>query len=215
MDIRGEIKGILKEIFSEAAPSIHFGDRIHDRLTSTLHTRPVFDYSEIDKQINIIKNTNFNPEESFAIFLKRFPVTYVSKDPFTGMPSTGDEVWAVVRGNVITTIFFRKSKQGNVPVRDIDNTLDIKILFKNFIDGERNPDGTVDFSMSNSGSARRKGAGRKKLNFNFPIVYLNGSSWYIDQENEKIIFTKNINKEISFDDLKEEYLEKIINIVTV
>jgi hypothetical protein len=215
MDIRSEIKNILKEVFSEAAPSIHFGDRIHDRLTSTLYTRPAFDYNEIDKQINIIKNTNFDPEESFAVFLKKFPVTYVSKDPFTGTPSIGDEVWAVVRNNVITTIFFRNSSQRNTPVKDVDNTLDIKALFKNYTDGEKNPDGTVDFSVNTSSSSGRKGPGRKRLELNLPIVDLDGSKWYIDQENEKIIFAKNIKKELSFDDLKEEYLEKIIDAVTM
>lgn len=215
MDIRGEIKNILKEVFSEAAPTIHFGDRIYNRLTSTLYTRPAFNYQDIDKQIGIILNTNFEPEESFAVFLKSFPVTYASKDPFTGKPSVGNEVWAVVRGNKITTIFFRNSSQRNTPVKDVDNTLDIKILFKNYTEAEKNPDGTVDFSMNTLSSSGRRGVGRKRVELDLPIVELDGSKWYIDQENEKIMFAKNIKKEISFDDLKEEYLEKIIDAVTM
>lgn len=214
MNIREEIKNILQEIFLEAAPSAHFNDRIHDRLTSTLYTRPAFNYNEIDKQISIIKNTNFDSEESFAIFLKRFPVTYVSKDPFTGTPSIGDEVWAVVRNNVITTIFFRNSSQKNTPVKGVDNTLDIKTLFKNYTEKEKKSDGTVDFSPNSINQSNKVGSGRKKLQIDLPIVDIEGSKWYIDQENEKIIFVKNIKKELSFNDLKEEYLEKIIDAVT-
>jgi hypothetical protein len=210
MNVRQEIRAILKEVFSEASPTIHFNDRIHDRLTSPLYTRPNFDYSEVSKQIETIKNINFDPNDSFAIFLKKFPVTYVSKDPVTGNPSIGDEVWAVVRNNVITTIFFRNSYQKDVRVKDVNNILNIKTLYKHYVDSEKNPDGTVDFSIKKP----TFDSSRKKAKLNLPIVELGGSMWYIDEPNEEIIYVKNIKKKLSFNDLDEEYLEKVINAVT-
>jgi len=214
MDIRDEIRSILKEVFSEAAPTKHYKDRVEGRLKSTEYTRPTFNYNEVENQINILKNTNFDPQESFAIFLKSFPVTYASKDPYDDKISVGDELWAVVRSNEITTIFFRNSSQRNVPVKGVDNTLEIKTLYKNYVEKEKNQDGTVDFSIYSKNQSNRRGPGRKKIEIDLPIVDIDGSKWYIDQENEKIIFVKNTKKEISFDNLKEEYLEKIIDAVT-
>jgi len=213
MDIRAEIRGILKEVFSEAAPTPHFKDRVYDRLTSSLYTKPSFDYSKVEGEINILKSTNFDPSDSFAVFLKSFPVTYVSKDPFTGTPSIGDELWAVVRDNEITTIFFRNSHQRDVKVSGVNNVLHIKKLVKNYSDSEKNADGTVDFEIAPT--SKRPTSSRKRVSIDLPVVDLAGSKWYIDEPNEEIIYTKNIKKKLSFDDLSEDYLEKIINAVTV
>ncbi len=213
MDIRKEIRSILQEVFSEAAPTIHFKDRVHDRLTSSLYTKPSFDYSSVEREINILKVTNFDPSDSFAIFLKSFPVTYVSKDPFTGTPSIGDELWAVVRDNEITTIFFRNSHQRDTKVSGVNNTLNIKTLVKNYNDSEKNADGTVDFEVG--GISKKPTSSRKRLSLDLPIVDLAGAKWYVDESKEEIIYAKNIKKKLSFDDLSEDYLEKVINAVTV
>lgn len=208
MDIRIEIRNILKEVFSEAAPTEHFDHRVYERLTSNKYTQPDFDYSKVIQQIEIVKNTNFNPKKSFAIFLNRFPVTYLSKDPDTGKISIGNEVWVVIRNNEITTVFFRKSSQKDVKVSGVDTILNIKTLFKNYIDSKKNSDGTVDFNPE-------PGEGtRKKSDLDFPIVEFQGKIWYVDQENEKVIFVKNTKKQLSFNDLDEDFLEKIIDAVT-
>lgn len=212
MDIRTEIRGILQEVFSEAAPTIHFKDRVYGRLTSSLYTRPLFDYSTVEKEIDVLKATNLDPSDSFAIFLKTYPVTYVSKDPFTGIPSIGNELWAVVRDNEITTIFFRNSHQKNTKVSGVNNILNIKALIKNYGDSEKNADGTVDFEV---GGVGKKTSSRKRLSLDLPVVDLAGAKWYIDEPNEEIIYAKNIKKKLSFDDLTEDYLEKVINAVTV
>lgn len=208
MDIRKEIRNILSEVFNEAAPSIHFDDRVHDRLTKSIYTRPDFDYSTVEKQIELIKNTNFNPKESFAIFLNRYPVTYVSIDPDTEKASVGDEVWAVVRDNIITTIFFRNSFQKDVKVSNVNHILTIKHLWNNYQNSEKNEDGTVDYMMNKAGSSEGK---RKKADLDLPIVELDGKNWYIDIPNDTLIYTKNTKKTKSINDLDEKSLEKVIN----
>lgn len=214
MDIRKEIKSILMEVISEAVPSIHFNYRVYSRLTSSLYTRPSFDFADIEDQIELIKKTNFSKEASFAIQLKSFPETYISKDPDTGKPSIGNEIWAVVRDNVITTIFFRNSSQRNTPVSNVDNTIMLKTLVKNYNIENKNPDGTVDFKIGDKSHKQGKGQ-RKKVEFDMPFVEINGKKWYIDESNEELIYAKNIKKKLSFDDLKEEVLEKVIDAATV
>jgi hypothetical protein len=215
MNIREEIQNILMEVFNEAALSTHFRDRVFDRLTSSLYTRPNFDYSNIEKEIDLIKKINFNPNESFAIQLRTFSNTFISKDPDTGTPSIGNEIWAVVRENTITTIFFRKSTQRGTPVSNIDNTIMFKSLLSFYNSAEKAPDGTVDFEIpENTGHRQGKGQ-RKKIELDFPMVEINGNSWYIDEANEELIYAKNIKKKLSFDDLKEDILEKVIDAVTV
>ncbi len=213
MDIRKEIRAILSEVFSEATPSKHFKDRVYNRLTSSVYTRPSFDYSGVEKQIETIKKINFEPEESYAIFLNKFPVTYVSKDPVSGVASVGDEVWAVVRENVITTIFFRNSHQKDVKVKDVDNVLSIKTLYKYYIDSPKNEDGTVDFSMSSI--EKKPESSNKKFKLDLPVVNLDNKTWYVDVQNERLIYTKNVKKSISFNDLDEKHLEKVIDLVTL
>lgn len=213
MDIREEIRNVIQEVFSEAAPSIHFKDRVYSRLTSSLYTRPSFNIEDIEDQIELIKKTNFPEGISFAIQLKLFTDTYVSKDPETGTPSIGNEIWAVVRDNVITTIFFRNSNQRNIPVSNVDNTIMLKTLVKNYNSSEKNEDGTVDFNV---GGKPRQGKGqRKKVELDLPTVEINGKKWYIDEPNEEIIYAKNTKKRLPFGDLKEEIFEKIVNAVAV
>jgi len=209
MNIREEIRNVLKEILNEANPSIHFKDRVHGRLSSTLYTKPSFNYSDIEKEVELVKKINFNPEKSFAISIKSFPTTFVSKDPETGNPSVGNEIWAVVRGNEITTIFFRNSSQRAIPVDNVDYSIKINTLYKYYNDNEKNPDGTVDFKLK----SKPKGKGRKKVELDLPMVELKGAKWYIDEVNEELIYAKNTKKRLSFDDLQEDVLEKVINAV--
>ena len=163
-----------------------------------------------------MKRVNFNPEESYAVQLKSFPTTFTSKDPETGSESIGDEIWATIRGNSITTVFFRNSSQKHIPVSNIDNTLRFKSLYKYYQSAEKNSDGTIDFVEKSKKHKQGKGQ-RKKVSLDFPIVDLGekGGKWYVDESNEELIYTKNIKKKLSFDDLKEEILEKVIDAVTI
>jgi len=210
MNIRAEIRGILQEVLSEANPSEHFKDRIYDRLTSSLYTKPAFDYSSVSRYIDILRLTNFNPKHSFAISIGRFNETYISKDPVDNKYSTGNELWAVIRNNEITTIFFRNSFQRSVKVKDVDYVLNIKELVENYENKEKNPDGTVDFIFSEKQSS----GSRKKVDFDLPTVELSGVTWYIDEPNEELIYSKNTKKKLSFNSLEEKYLEKVIDAVT-
>ena len=211
MDIKGEIRSVLIEMFNEAAPSIHFKDRIFNRLTSILNTRPSFDYSNIENEISILKKTNFNPNESFAIQLKIFSTTFVSKGLKLNSPSVGNEIWAVVRNNIIETIFFRNSSQKNTEIINIDNTISFKSILNNYKSSEKKSDGTVDFNYSKNNKRKRKGK-IKKTELNLPYLYIKGVKWYVDEENEELIYAKNIKNKISFNDLQEDILEKVIDV---
>jgi len=221
MNIRDEIRIILNEMFNEAVPSPHFKDRVYGRLASTMYTKPQFNYSDVESQIEIINKINFQPFEAVAIHIRTFRDTFVSKDPVNDKESVGDELWVVVRGNEISTVFFRNSKQAGTPVFNADSrykffTLKFKTLFNYFNSAEKNPDGTVDLNMDKFTKQSAQGKGkRKKVELDFPIVELEGSDWYVDEKNEELIFAKNIKKRLSFDDLKEEFLEKVIDAVTV
>jgi len=212
MNIREEIRSVLNEIFNEAAPSPHFKDRVFGRLASSLYTKPQFNYDDVKNQIDVIKKVNFNPKQSFAINIRSFPTTFVSRDPKTGKESIGNELWCIIRNNEIATIFFRNSSQKGIKVSGIDYTIKFKALQNLYDSSEKNPDGTVDFTISK----QRPGKGqRKKVELDLPIVELDGSKWYVDEKNEELIYAKNIKKKLSFDDLKEEFFEKVIDAVTV
>lgn len=210
MDIRKEVRDILAVLINEANPSSHFKDRVFGRLTSTLYTRPVFNYQDIEREIKIIRNINFPENQSYAIFLKSFPITFVSKDPYTGKNSVGNEVWAVVRNNTITTIFFRNSSQREVPVKDVDNIINIKNLYNYYIKNKKEDSVFVDYFPEKTIFNQ---AINKRLKLDLPIVNINEKEWYIDEKNEKLIYSKNIKKEKKFAELSEYELEKVIDSV--
>lgn len=213
MDIRKEIRDVLLEVFvSEANPSGHFRDRVYERLTSILYTKPSFDYSDVEKHVDVIKKINFNPLDAFAIHLRTFPKTFVSKDPSTGNASVGNELWLVVRGNEITTVFFRGSNQRGTSVTDVDHSLSFKTLLSFYNSAEKNEDGTVDFNIN---KIKKQGSGsRKKPQLDLPTVEINNVNWYIDEPNERVIYSKNTKKTIDFNDLKDDIYEKVVDAVT-
>jgi len=221
MNIRDEIRIVLKEIFNEAVPSPHFKERVQGRLASDMYTTPQFNYADVEKQFELIKKVNFQPFEAVAIHVRTFGNTFVSKDPVNGKESIGNELWVVVRGDEISTVFFRNSRQGGTPVFNADSrykffTLKFKTLQNYYNSREKNADGSVDLNMDKFTKQSAKGPGsRKKVQLDLPTVDLEGSMWYIDEKNEELIYAKNIKKKLSFDDLKEDYLEKVINAVTV
>lgn len=214
MDIRKEIRNILLEVFNEAASTEHFEDRVFQRLTSSEYTRPSFNYNSIKDSIDLVKKINFDPSASFAILLKTFKDTFVSKDPETGKPSIGNEVWLMVRDNEIRTIFFRNSSQkGEISTRQSGEfyMLNINVL-KNFYDStEKNPDGTVDFNIRKAMHKTGPGTTKKRIELDMPVIELDGQKWFVDIPNETLIYTKNIKKTISINDLDEKRLEKVID----
>lgn len=211
MDIRNEIRRVLNEVLSEAIPTQHFKVRVSDRLTSGKYTTPVVDYSKIKDKIETLRNTNFTENKSFSVFLYRFSETHSSIDPETDSVSHGNELWAVVRDNEMKTIFFRGAHQRDIPISDVDHMLNINQLEKNFMEGTKNSDGTVDFNYNAMLKRNKVGGSRKNVDLDFPRALLGNKEYYVDVENEKIIAVKNIKKTYDFDDLGEEDLEIVID----
>lgn len=216
MDIRLEIRSIIRELLNEAVPSVHFKERVFDRLVSSRFTNPPFNYDEISKELDLVKKIDFPGGYAFAIMLKRTPTKYISKDPLTNNYSKGNEVWVVVRDNEITTAFFRDTSQKATPVSNVDYTLDINKLLDVYKSSNKDENGHVYLSINDLTSTGKNKPGkgsRKKVGLDLPTVNIANKDWYIDEKNEELIYAKNIKKKLSFDDLKEEILEKVIEAV--
>jgi len=214
MDVRTEIRSILSELFNEAQPSSHFEDRVHSRLTSSMYTSPDFNYETVRDSLELIKKINFPEDKSFAVKIKKFPVTFRSEDPYSQSVSEGDELWVTIRENLITTIFFRNSWQGkkNISIKGIDHMINIKPLNRYYNDVNKNQDGTVDLNVNRLLNPEGSGS-RKKIELDLPSVELGGAKWFIDEEQEELIYAKNIKNKVKFDELKEDVLEKVVNAV--
>jgi len=211
MDIKSEVRKILKEVVSEAVPTTHFKDRIYTRLTSDSYTTPEFNYNSVKESIELVKKINFPKDTSFAVKLKKFPITFRSVDPYSQKASEGDELWMTIRENDITTIFFRNSSQQS-SISNIDHMININSLKRYYDKVQKNEDGTVDLNVNRLLNPKGSGS-RKRPQLDLPSVDLGGAKWFIDEENEQLIYAKNIKKKVDFDDLKEDVLEKIITAI--
>jgi hypothetical protein len=48
---------------------------------------------------------------------------------------------------------------------------------------------------------------------NFPIVLIQGKEWYVDEEREELVFTRNIKTTIPFDELSDFEYEELLKVV--
>lgn len=209
-EVREIVRGILKEMFlSEAHPSTHYNERVAGRLKSEYLTEPKFDFDTIKNSLAILQKINFEPDKEYAIFMRPYNQTYKSREPITGHVSIGSDLWALVKNNTIITVMFRRKDQRNDNPIGYDTILNMKSLEQKYHEAEKDENLEADFK-----DFKRQGAGtRKKISLDFPVIEVNGKKWYVDEKNEEIIYTKNIKKKVSFSDLTEDVLEKVIDAV--
>lgn len=156
-EIRKIVRALIEESLNEAGDTAHYADRVAGRLKS-MYTYPAFPYDTIADSMDIIRKTNFPPNFSYAITVKRFPkaenTTFQFVDPNTNMESKGNEVWATIRNNRITTIMFRNSGQGKFTKTPVDVYLEMETVKKNYdaqvAAGNVNENGEVDFTYAGS-----------------------------------------------------------------
>lgn len=111
-----------KSFIAEASQSAHFKERKKLRLNSL--KLPSKDIIQINRQLKNLVRTKFDEDKSFAYRIIKFEpdpsspmyvevrgVPYYRVVDEKGNDSTGDELWAIIRGNDLKTFFIRKSIQ--------------------------------------------------------------------------------------------------------
>ena len=228
-----KVRQIIREYIEEAFTGEHSLERLKDRFIDkkqlivgyeledsigeykTLGTYNLSndEKEDIIRKYNFISNYQFSPEKSYGIRL-----AYLNIDPkkinfFSdedkkdsinkkllfvdeNTNSNGNEIYAIVRENVITTIYFAKNyiPQTTSKLR-VDNIIKNELFFSG-----------LDIKKNKKGS-------RKKVELNLPKVTIGNKEWYVDEVNEKLIYSKNTKKEVDFDMLTEKQFEELIELI--
>ncbi len=117
------IKYIKEKGIFESEETKHSLDRLAGRINK-LDSISSFDKEILSDYLDIIRTLNFNKRKSFAIKLLDLKIDEKSEQyvnikgreyykilDFLGKNSTGNEIWAIIRNNSITTIMLRKDIQ--------------------------------------------------------------------------------------------------------
>ncbi len=120
-----DITQYLNESLNEASEAPHLIERFNGRIKSMPNDAiPNKIKRQILKNLNKVKDFNFDPYKSYGVRLADLQINKDSKmyyeiggreyyriDDFLGKDSTGDEIWVIIRQNRIGTIMLRKSIQ--------------------------------------------------------------------------------------------------------
>jgi hypothetical protein len=229
MITESKIRKLVREII-EASLHPHYKERLYDRFLNSdklyigyeipgsrgqyekLGTYQLTDdeKNKIREKARYIENFNFPRQDDLGVSLGLVHIDPKRANFFTdsdrreaigktlvfideATDSNGNVIFAIVRGNEIKTIYWGKSY-----VAQTAEKMDVDRVVKK-VSPEK---------------AQRPGKGqRKKIELDLPLVDIDGKEWYVDEENEKIIYRKNIKKELSFDELDEDVLEQVIDAV--
>lgn len=188
----------------------------------------------IRKNLDDVITYDFNPNKSYGIFLGSFVPNPKSKlytdtnEYNSGIPfyeiyvsdkneimkdSTGDEFWAVVRKNRITTVMLRKRLQREFAGNDRMDRGGLGVDFPIF-----NFDNFKQKADIEKQQQQQKELNKQELNKN--LVKIGGVSWEIDNANERIFKKNNPNTFVTFDnfldypDWDDNTKEQILNILT-
>ena len=223
-----EIRNIIREVLEEASLHPHYTERLYDRFLNSdkLYVGyeipgSVGEYEKlgsykltedeknrIREKANYIENFNFPMQDDLGISLGHISIdskrvgfftdsdreesrgkTLVFIDEVTD--SNGNVIYAIVRGNEIKTVYWAKSY-----IPQTAKKMRVDNVVQNISPKKANKPGPGQ---------------RKKVELDLPTVELANKIWYIDEPNEQIIYSKNTKKTLSFDDLDEAALEKVID----
>jgi len=236
MEIDERLISIINDeiLLFESDVSGHAYERIKKRLDTMKYSGDITpeEYEQIRKNLNLILSNNFD-SKSYGIFLGKFKpnpnsIYYTNKNIYDpGIPfyqiisndgifakdSTGDEMWAIVRDNVITTIMLRKSTQRKSVEneRGEDGGLGVDVVIKNIEDylAKKKEKNEIEKLKQYQKEEEKK-----------KIININGIFWVI-APNEEILYKKNNPKHyITFDDIfdypewNNEVKEKVLDYIT-
>jgi len=208
------IKEQFRAVLLEVETSAHFFDRIEQRIHGLKNDLSSGEMKGTMNSINLLRNYDF-PSGNFAVRVGKFRPNpdselYVSvgrdgrgyyqiMDDAVLTDSTGDEIWAVVRDNKVTTVMLRKTIQ----TKDVAHNNDRM---------------DVDHSIYNLEkfiNSKKEAKEKSKPKDKGLVLNLGGVKWKVDLENETI-FKKNKPQEVYglfdfLDKLDEPSQEKILN----
>lgn len=190
------------------------------------------EYDEIKRNLNNILSYEFD-SKSYGIFLGKFqpnpksPLYTVTNPYDPGIPfyqifsddgvfakdSTGDEMWAIVRNNILKTVMLRKSLQRRSmnKERNVDGGLGVDVAIPNlekYLANEKQKKELFQQKM-----LQRQQEERSTIN-------VDGVIWVIDAQNQKLYKKNNPNVFVTFDDIlnhpawNENTQEKVFNYVS-
>jgi len=215
------IKEILKEeIVQEAVLNQHALERVEQRLNSMKIDNDL-SYGEeqiITNNLQKILSYEFNPNKSFGILLGTFkpnPESRLYTDtngwnpnvPFYEIygqglddvvkDSTGDEFWAVVRNNVITTVMLRKKSQREFALNDREDNggLGVGVVSTN-----------VDNLIAKEEEEKEKLLSKPNKKNN--IIRINNTQWVVDGKNEKVYQKNKPNRFVHLDNIFNHFDDK-------
>lgn len=120
-----KLLNIYDNIINEAKESYHLTGRLKGRIDALSENEISTEQkSFFEKYLEIVNRLNYDPRYSFAIRLMELVINpeselylnirgreYYRINDFLGKDSTGNEIWAIVRNNTITTAMLRKDIQ--------------------------------------------------------------------------------------------------------
>lgn len=201
-------KGIYK-LIREAVQTSHFKERLFQRFQSH-NISPEFDIERILPAIKFIEKVNFPGQTNIGIRAFRSTTTFTAKVPDKDQYSRGNNIWVVVRANEMRSIFFEPD---GVAPQNVQYSFTIKELeFLVNMHGYDLDHKHLDIKKYKDSV---QGTRTRGPQLELPSVIIKGKKWYIDAENEKLIYAKNTKKTMSMDDafkeFDEEDLEKVVD----
>lgn len=203
------MRALIRRLVLEALETHHFVDRVRERLHDPERISPPLDPTHIDGAIALLRKVNFPKNVSVSVNVFRSKVAYTSRTSDKPEPTKGNNVWVVIRGNNLITVYFR----GEAMPTDTNYQITIANVWS-LIDEKGSYDVTqqdLDRIVQKQRSVEPRKRGKE---INLPLVLIRGTKWYADVDNNRFIYAKNIHKTMSFDDafntLPEEELDAIL-----
>lgn len=202
------LRSLIRQLVIEALETQHFMDRVSQRLHDPKWMEPAIDLTRPDSALALLKRVDFPRDVSVAVSAFRSKVVYSIE--VDGKIERGNNLWVVIRGNEMETVFFRN---GDTPPSGTEYQISIDNVWS--IVDEKGIYEITKQELDRLARHRKNAEPRKRgPEINLPIVVIRGSRWYADTEHNRFIYAKNIHKTMSFDDafnaLPEEELDAIL-----
>lgn len=202
------MRSLIRKLVIEALETQHFRDRVSQRIHDPRWIEPALDVSRPDHAMALLRRVTFPRNVSISVSIFKSKVVYsVEVD---GKIERGNNLWVIVRGNEMETVFFRN---GENPPSGTEYQISIDSVWS-VVDEKGSYDMTQQDLERITRQHRTSEPRKRGKEVNLPLVVIRGSRWYADVDNNRFIYAKNIHKTMSFDDafntLPEEELDAIL-----